>query len=424
MKIVKFISMKMRQYNFKQWMKITSLCTVLLFCGQVIFPAENDSMQKYHPDGIIVFETMRFGEGINFFEVYSMTADGTNQTRLTDNSIYDGMPSVSARCNKIAFVSTRDGNYEIYTMNTDGRNTFRLTNNNSYDFSPKWSPDGSKIAFCSHVDGNGNIYIVDPDGTNLTRLTDNVADDDCPDWSPEGNQIVFSSTRNGGGKELFIMNADDTNQTQITSLGHDNYQADWSPDGQKIVFMTDKFTNGGTYDIATINVDGSNLQRLTSHSAHDEMPEWSPNGNKIAFFSSILASEEIHVMNIDGTDIQRLTNTPGFDYPHDWTLYDTLSNVLDKSLYQPKDIELFQSYPNPFHSKTTVSFKLKAPAKLSFELYNQSGNKMWSFAKNKLYTKGKHEIKIDGSALAEGFYTCILISETGYTARSNIILIK
>jgi len=35
--------------------------------------------------------------------------------------------------NRIAFVSSRDGNYEIYVMDTDGSNQTRLTNNPGRD---------------------------------------------------------------------------------------------------------------------------------------------------------------------------------------------------------------------------------------------------------------------------------------------------
>ena len=58
-----------------------------------------------------------------------MNADGSNQTRLTNNTAFDDGPSFSRDGSKIAFASTRDGNYEIYVMNADGSNQTRLTNN-------------------------------------------------------------------------------------------------------------------------------------------------------------------------------------------------------------------------------------------------------------------------------------------------------
>ena len=49
-----------------------------------------------------------------------MNADGTSQTRLTDNSATDANPKISADGRKIVFNSNRDGNQEIYVMNADG----------------------------------------------------------------------------------------------------------------------------------------------------------------------------------------------------------------------------------------------------------------------------------------------------------------
>ena len=43
---------------------------------------------------------------------------------------------------QIAFVSERDGNQEVYVMDADGSNQTRLTNNPAYDGLPVWSPVG------------------------------------------------------------------------------------------------------------------------------------------------------------------------------------------------------------------------------------------------------------------------------------------
>ena len=43
---------------------------------------------------------------------------------------------------RIAFSSYRDGNLEIYVMNADGSDQTRLTDNDVPDSSPSWSPIG------------------------------------------------------------------------------------------------------------------------------------------------------------------------------------------------------------------------------------------------------------------------------------------
>ena len=130
---------------------------------------------------------------------------------------------------KIAFTSDRDGNYEIYVMDAaDGSNPTRLTDNTAFDGYPSWSPDGTKIAFTSG-DGNGaEIYVMDAaDGNEQIRLTDNFGNNAYPSWSPDGTKIAFTSYGHGGGGEIFVMDAAaGSNPTRLT----DNTASDEFPD--------------------------------------------------------------------------------------------------------------------------------------------------------------------------------------------------
>ena len=80
------------------------------------------------------------------------------------------------------------GNYEIFVMDADGSNQTRLTDDPARDADPSWSPDGTRIAFASSRDRNWNyeIYVMDADGSNQTRLTDSPARDSKPFWGPAG----------------------------------------------------------------------------------------------------------------------------------------------------------------------------------------------------------------------------------------------
>ncbi|MBI4283332.1 MAG: S8 family serine peptidase [Chloroflexi bacterium] len=263
------------------------------------------------PPGKILFVSDRDGN----LEIYRMDADGSNPTRLTNNTAYDNMPSPGSNGTKIAFVSGRDGNREIYAMNADGSSPTRLTNNTAGDIWPVWSRDGTKIVFVSDRDGNNEIYVMNADGSSQTRLTNNTAGDNFPVWSPDGTKIAFNSGRDGGDfPEIYVMNADGSSQTRLTNnTASDNFPI-WSADGTKIAFSSER---DGNWEIYNMNVDGSSQTRVTNTPGYDN---WQPKGlsgatPRIAFTSNRDGNSEIYAMETNGTNQTRLTsNTVG-----DWS---------------------------------------------------------------------------------------------------------
>ena len=142
-----------------------------------------------------------------------MDPDGSNPTRLTDNSAVDVNPVCSPDGTKIVFNSNRDGDFDIFIMDADGSNQTRLTNNTTSDFSfgGTWSPDGRRLFYVSDIGepdperrsgdyGNMEIYMLDADGSNQTRLTNTAVNEWGPDLSPDGRKITFTRrTTTAGG---------------------------------------------------------------------------------------------------------------------------------------------------------------------------------------------------------------------------------
>jgi dipeptidyl aminopeptidase/acylaminoacyl peptidase len=66
---------------------------------------------------------------------------------------------------------------EIYVMNADGSAQTRLTDDADDEQTPSWSPDGTKIAFTRVLDGvNPEIYVMKSSGASLLRITRNSMD--------------------------------------------------------------------------------------------------------------------------------------------------------------------------------------------------------------------------------------------------------
>ena len=134
----------------------------------------------WSPDGRAIAFTQSGCGPRHYIEIYVMNADGSEQRRLTRNRGPRGIPNAgpdpvpspdqlawSPDGTKIAFISERDGNWELFVMSADGSEQRRLTRNTVRDSNPVWSPDGRRIAF----ESNEQVSVMNADGSGQRRLT-------------------------------------------------------------------------------------------------------------------------------------------------------------------------------------------------------------------------------------------------------------
>ncbi len=124
--------------------------------------------------------------------LWLMTPDASGSTKIS-NFTSDTAPAASPNGDRIAIMSTERGdagNWEIWTISPDGSDPVRLTENPANDGLPTWSPDGKSIAFVSDRNGAWAIWVMNADGTEQRKLFDMQG-------SPDGQ--VLHDTENSHG---------------------------------------------------------------------------------------------------------------------------------------------------------------------------------------------------------------------------------
>lgn len=157
------------------------------------------------PDGSRVF--FAFPERGIAQQIFSLTPDGKQKQAVVSSDGFDTCPRISPDGTKLAFASTRDGNFDIFVASLDGASVQRITEHPGLDTHPCWSPDGRRLAYMSLRDGNFDIYVASLAGEPERRLTDDAERDDYPAWHPDGRRLVTVSER-GGRQDLYLWTLD------------------------------------------------------------------------------------------------------------------------------------------------------------------------------------------------------------------------
>ena len=290
-------------------------------------------------------------EAYNATEIYLMDGDGANVRRLTNNTHFDGFPTLSPDGARILFDSNRQRSggepinvSDLFIMAADGTGQTRLVRGSS----GSWSPDGRRIAFHASASGTGqpivqlrpgaattdsDIFVLSVDefitkGARPRNITNNpAAVDDDADWSPHGRQIVFTShpatdslkTDDHPSAEIYLIDSGGTGKpSRLTNNNEEERAPSWSPDGTRIVFCCRR--GGSDFEICVMNADGTRQVQLTDNTIGDLTPSWSPDGKMIVFHRIVGGPNQfqLFLINADGSGEKQLTVPPGINFLPNW----------------------------------------------------------------------------------------------------------
>jgi Tol biopolymer transport system component len=278
--------------------------------------------------GHIAFASDRVGD---FSQIFTMNADGTSVTQVSDGPTDVIQPSYAPNGKLIAYVRVFTNgpakNFVVYVWDESGGDQ-PATPADGEALNPTWSPNGRFIAVTDESNGQQRVAAFEPATRgSLQGITQSVPAFD-PAFSPDGTHVAFSQLEKGCLDQkqqtqclvhIWSMDLQTGTSTQLTTGNEVAIGAAWSPDGTRIAFAT-SHGRSGNFDIYAMNTGGTNVLQLTHAPDADLNPAWSPDGTWIAFSSRRDGNSEVYTMHADGTQQTNVTQDPAQDTDPSWGL--------------------------------------------------------------------------------------------------------
>ena len=271
----------------------------------IVFEVPTEETGKVEPYGTIVYASTP--QTKRSWDLFSITADGTKTTRLTDTKETEQHPAWSPDGQKILFTRGEAmSNIDIYKMNQDGSGIVRLTEHEQRDQRACWSPDGNQIAFVSQRDGEKAVWIMNADGSNKRKL---IAGRE-PSWSPDGNQIAFTSSAFHDNDEIYVINIDGSDKVRLTNNRKFDWFPSWDPVGRRVAYNSEQY--GGQELILSL-ADGTGIIRITNaEKTYEQEPIWSPDGKSLAYAGKMQEDDyDIYIVSTRGFDLDDIPKPIG-----------------------------------------------------------------------------------------------------------------
>ncbi|HEY3380670.1 MAG TPA: S41 family peptidase [Vicinamibacterales bacterium] len=198
---------------------------------------------------------------------------------------------------KIAFSYLGD----IWVVTEDGSNPTRITDNAGRDINPRFSPDGQWIAFSSNRFGNYDVFVAPAAGGSARRLTFHTGNDEVLAWTRDSKFVVFRASHGDGA----FPNTATLYKVAVGGGPAAPLPVDWgwwgsfSPDGKSLVFNRHPATWSrkhyrGSYaaDIWVADLQARTYRQVLAGESYNRYwPMWGPK-DEIYFVGDPLPNEK------------------------------------------------------------------------------------------------------------------------------------
>jgi C-terminal processing protease CtpA/Prc/Tol biopolymer transport system component len=353
---------------------------ILLFSALLLFAGEAKFIRypAPSPDG----STIAFSyQG----DIWLVSANGGNATRLTVHAGYDFRPMWSPDGERIAFISVRSGNNNIFSMAKDGGDIRRHTVGNDYLFG--WSADGESLYFASKRVNQYHwlpeIYSVDLNGGTPARYLEVAAIDGAE--SLDGNSLIYTvgynhrwrkRYRGSANNNLFSYNKQTKAFTQLTDF--DGNDLNPMPAENSLYYISEK---SGFFNIHQMNADGSNDKQITTVTDDGvRYAQISRNGSTIVYTNNL----DAYTLNTATGKSEKLSIFVPDDSPYDNEDRDNFSSGISEMELAPSDNEIAVVYHGEIYAYKPEEKSAGRMARITENAANDNGI-IWSKDSKTIY---------------------------------------
>jgi TolB protein len=121
-------------------------------------------------DGTEIIVSLREGAEYRNWSIWAVSASGEGKRQLTpEKESGYRYADLSPDGSLLAVVWCEGRNCDLWIMSSAGGQRVQITSHPSYDDGPSWSPDGTRIAFVSTRSGDFDIWTIDVDVDDVRR---------------------------------------------------------------------------------------------------------------------------------------------------------------------------------------------------------------------------------------------------------------
>lgn len=259
-----------------------------VFTAEDVFDLEYATSVRVSPDGKTLAYVRRSNDIMKDrtrSNIWMVDANGDNHRPVLSSRENFSSPRWSPDGERLAYLSSSEGDTQIYVRYLDSGNDALITNVRSSPSSIAWSPDGKQIAFVMRVEAKPVVIAKarkKPKGATWAEPATVI--ESIP-YQFDGRGIVKPSYQ-----QIFVVSAEGGQPKQLTS-GEFNHRGplSWHPDGSKLLFSANRNENwrrqSRESDLFTVDIASVELTQVTDFPGTEARPQYSKDGEKIAYLS-------------------------------------------------------------------------------------------------------------------------------------------